>query len=80
VIDWCGMCKRNGEFVDHLLFHCEIACAIWNVFFKRFELSRVMPRRVANLFACWWTADSTQSDAIWKMVPLFLVVSMEEKE
>jgi hypothetical protein len=25
VVEWCCMCKKNGEFVDHLLFHCEVA-------------------------------------------------------
>jgi hypothetical protein len=33
VVDWCVMGKRNGESVD-LLLHCEVACAIWNVFFN----------------------------------------------
>jgi hypothetical protein len=28
VIDRCYMCKRNGESVDHLLHHCEAACAL----------------------------------------------------
>jgi hypothetical protein len=23
------MCKRNGKFVDYLLLHCEVACAMW---------------------------------------------------
>jgi hypothetical protein len=27
------MCKRKGESEDHLL-HCDVACVIWNVFFK----------------------------------------------
>jgi len=39
------MCKMNGEFVDHLL-HCEVVCALWNIFFSRFGLSWVIPRRV----------------------------------
>ena len=25
VLDWCYMCKRSGEPVDHLLLHCPIA-------------------------------------------------------
>ena len=25
VEDWCCMCKRNGETMDHLLLHCPIA-------------------------------------------------------
>jgi hypothetical protein len=73
VIGWCSMCKRNGESVDHLLLHCEVACAIWNVFFKRFGLSWFMPRQVVDLFACWWTTSNTQSAVDWKMMPLGLL-------
>jgi hypothetical protein len=25
VVDWCCMCKRSGELIDHLLLHCMIA-------------------------------------------------------
>jgi hypothetical protein len=25
VIEWCCMCKKNGEFMNHLLLHCEVA-------------------------------------------------------
>jgi hypothetical protein len=26
VLDWCCVCKCDGEFVDHLLLHCLVAC------------------------------------------------------
>jgi hypothetical protein len=52
VVYWCCMCKRDGESVDHLLLHCEVACALWSALFSRFELSWVMPRSVADLYAC----------------------------
>jgi hypothetical protein len=45
VIDRCCMCKMNGESVDHLLLHCEVARALWNAIFSRFSLSWVMPLR-----------------------------------
>jgi hypothetical protein len=67
------VCKKNGESVDHLLLHCEVACVIWNFFFKCFGLYWVMPRRVVDLFAYWWTAGSTWSVVVWKMVPLCLL-------
>jgi hypothetical protein len=23
VVEWCCMCKKSGESIDHLLIHCE---------------------------------------------------------
>jgi hypothetical protein len=52
VVDRCYMCKKNGEFVDHLLLYCEVSYANWNVFFSRFRLFWVMPKRIVDLYAC----------------------------
>jgi hypothetical protein len=69
VIDRCCMCKKNEESVDHLLLlHCEVACVLWNALFSRFNLSWVMPRRVVDLFACWWTGGCSRSAVVWNMV------------
>jgi len=68
VIDRCCMCKKNGESVDHLLLHCEVACVLWNAIFSCFSLSWVMPRRVVDFFACWWTGGCSRSAVVWKMV------------
>jgi hypothetical protein len=37
------MCKQNREFEGHLLLHCEVAGALWDVFFNQFGLSWVLP-------------------------------------
>jgi hypothetical protein len=64
------MCKKNGESVDHLLLHCEIAGALWNTIFNSVGLAWVMPRRVVDLFACWRVPGCRfQVDAVWKMIP-----------
>jgi hypothetical protein len=68
VIDRCYMRKKNGESVDHLLLHCDVACVLWNAIFSRFSLSWVMSRRVVDLFVCWWTGGRSQSVVVWKMV------------
>lgn len=68
VVDCYYMCKGDGESMDHLL-HCEVACTLWSAFFSCFGLSRVMSRRVANLYACWWMGGSSQNAVVWKMVP-----------
>jgi hypothetical protein len=71
-IDRCCMCKRDGEFVDHLLLHCDVASTLWSVLFSCFGMSWVMPRRVIDLFACWWYAGRPRSVVVWKMVPTCL--------
>jgi hypothetical protein len=56
VVDWCCMCKKMGETVDHFLLHYKVASALWSslFFFKSFfGLKWVMPCRVVDLFACW---------------------------
>jgi hypothetical protein len=40
------------------------------IFCLQIYLSWVMPRRVVNLFACWWNDGSTRSIVVWKIVPM----------
>ena len=53
VLDWCYMCKRWGELVDHLLLHCPIAYELWSFVFCLFGLHWVMPLKVVELFEFW---------------------------
>jgi hypothetical protein len=52
MVDWCCMCEMSGEFVDHLILHCEIANALWTAISSCIGLAWVMPKRVVDLFAC----------------------------
>jgi hypothetical protein len=49
IMDRCYLCKRDGEFVDHLLLHCDVASILWNLVFSRFGMSWVMPSREIEL-------------------------------
>ena len=31
ILDWCYMCKSNGESVDHLFLHCPVAMDLWSM-------------------------------------------------
>ena len=53
VLDWCYMCKRCGESVDHLLPHCPIAYEFWSIVFCLFGIHWVMPYKVIELLASW---------------------------
>jgi hypothetical protein len=37
------------------------------------QLLWVMPSRVVDLFACWWTGGSPQNAVVWKMEPFCLL-------
>jgi hypothetical protein len=73
VVNRCCLCNVNGEFVDHLLLYCEVACSLWNAIFRCFGLSWVMPNDVKDLFACWWLGGNSWSAVIWKMLPLCIM-------
>nr|XP_023908124.1 sterol 3-beta-glucosyltransferase UGT80B1-like [Quercus suber] len=38
ILDWCYMCKYNGELVDHLFLHCPIAMDLWAMVFGLFKI------------------------------------------
>ena len=38
-VDWCIMCRCNGEMVDHLLLHCGKAYQLWSLVFRSFGIS-----------------------------------------
>ena len=33
ILDWCYMCKCNGELVDRLFLHCLVAMDLWAISF-----------------------------------------------
>ena len=44
ILDWCYMCKSNGELVGHLLLHCPIVFEFWSMVFTWFGIYWEMPR------------------------------------
>lgn len=44
VVDWCSMCKKEGESVNHLFLHCEVAKSLWHEIFERMGMAWVMPK------------------------------------
>jgi hypothetical protein len=73
VVNRCWLCESDGESVDHLLIHCRVTYALWNVIFSRLGLSWVMPSSVKELMACWCSGGRTRNAVVWKMIPLCLM-------
>ena len=53
MLEWCFMCKRCGESVDHLLLHCPIAYDLWSMVFCLFGIHWVMLYKVSEVLASW---------------------------
>jgi hypothetical protein len=53
VVDWCCICNKSGESIDHLFLHCEVVRDVWSSLFNLFGIDWVMPRRVIELLMSW---------------------------
>ena len=70
VVDWCYMCKKSRESVNHLLLHYPIAYELWSMVWALFGLQWVMPLGVFDLFSSWQGSfDGHQSIDLWRAVP-----------
>jgi hypothetical protein len=69
-MDWCCLCKKSGESIDHLFIHCEVASEMWNVCFQLFGVVWVMPCRVSELLGCWREQLGNRGVLhLWRLVP-----------
>jgi hypothetical protein len=74
VIEWCCMCKKNGESIDHLLLHCEVAHDLWSYVLALFGIEWVMPQTVLELLTSWGASVGYGHDKeAWRLAPLCLL-------
>jgi hypothetical protein len=71
LIEWCYMCKQNGESIDHLLLHCEVAIELWNMVCQMFGVMWVIPGRMKDCLGSWRGQRGNLTIMhIWRMAPL----------
>jgi hypothetical protein len=74
VIEWCCMCKKSGESIEHLLLHCEVARDLWCYILTLFGVEWVMPRRVLELLTSWGASFGYGlANEVWRLVLLYLM-------
>jgi hypothetical protein len=44
VVEWCCMCKKSKESIDHLLIHCNEVRELWSFILNLFGVKWIMPR------------------------------------
>jgi len=74
VIEWCCMCKKNGESIDHLLLHCKVVRDLWSYILVLFGVEWVMPRTVLEVLTSWGASVGYGRDKeVWRLAPLCLL-------
>ena len=69
MLDWCCMCKCNGESVDHLLLHCSVAHEM-SMLFGLFGISWDMAMSVLGFLDCWQgNLVRHWNIGVWRAVP-----------
>lgn len=51
VVEWCVMCKKHGESVDHILLHYDVVQVVWSYFYSLFGVEWVMSSSVLGLMS-----------------------------
>ena len=70
ILDWCYMCKSNGESVDHLFLPCPVAMDLWSMVLGLFGVTWVLPHTVLGLLGCWQGSFGCHRNGyIWSIVP-----------
>ena len=70
ILDWCYMCKRNGESIDHLFLHCPFAMDLWSMVLGLFGVTWVTPHTVLGLLGCWQgNFGRYRNGYIWSIIP-----------
>ena len=70
ILNWCYMCKRNGELVDYLFLHYPFAMDLWSMVLSLFGVTRVMPHIVLGLLGCWQGSFGHHRNVyIWSIIP-----------
>ena len=71
VLDWCYLCKKAGESVNHLMIHCEYAQELWSMIFCIFGVSWAMPQKAYDLLHCWRRKGPAY--VVWNAIPSCLM-------
>jgi len=81
VIEWCCMCKKSEESIEHQLLHCEVTHDLWSYILNLFGVDWVMPRRVLELLTSWGASFGCgPAKEVWRSSFVFNVVSLAGAE
>ncbi|GMJ09448.1 hypothetical protein HRI_004614100 [Hibiscus trionum] len=70
----CPICKLVPETVKHLFISCNAIWNLWNLFFRAWNLSVVLPNDLKSLLFSW--DDFVPNSKIWRFIPGAIIWSV----
>jgi hypothetical protein len=55
LVNWCCLCKKSEETINHLIIYYEFTSEIWNSVLILLGVSWVMPSNILEMLHCWKT-------------------------
>ena len=47
--NWCILCRKSEEMIDHLFLHCPITLGLWHIIFSQVGMEWVKPSSICNM-------------------------------
>ena len=72
--NWCILCRKSSEIIDHLFLHCPITLGLWHIIFSQAGMEWVKPSSICNMlvisFKCF--GNSIRGKTLWRITSLSL--------
>ncbi|CAN1217919.1 Putative ribonuclease H protein At1g65750 [Linum perenne] len=67
--NWCALCQKQEESIDHLFIHCSFVSGIWGKVSSRLSISGPLPGGVQDLIKGWkWLNCGTPFESMHKVL------------
>ena len=66
---WCVLCRKDGEYADHLFLHCQFSLNLWSKVLEEFSLQWVVPKHCTDLIELGYGFPfCKKSRSLWNVV------------
>ena len=73
--DWCILCRRSSETIDHLFLHCPITLALWHRIISQVGMKWVQPDSICDMMVISFKyfENSIRGKTLWRITCLSLL-------
>ena len=81
MVNRCFLCKKEEEFIDHILLYCSLVKILWQLLFDLFGIHWVQVAMVKEALLGWHNSFvGKRRKKVWRVAPLNLFWTFERRE